>query len=430
MKGHQMTDQDREREKKKNRLRSRMMVTEQDSEEEYPEDADQEDDRYESRLFRHRMKKILMVVIPLVILGAAAWFLHDHYVNKQYTEFEVRWEKEFAGDSFSSYIAFGSNVLKYSRDGASYINSAGESIWTEAYEMRSPMAAVSGSYAAIADREGRSIYIFDENGCQGRVNTTLPVTNITVAGQGMVAALLEEDDVCYINFFDKAGARLDIEKKMWMGGEGYPLAFALSPSGTQLMISSVYVDAGSMKNKVAFFNFSELGELLEEKLAGAFELKDTICPQVVFLSDTRACAFLDNGLAFYSMKEVSPKNPLVPEELQNHTYDTEIRSVFYDSSHVGVITEGGDQKTPYQMHIYDISGNPVLEMGFDFDYVKVQLSKNGVCLYDQAECRLYSFGGQLKYAGELDGSINMLTVLSQSRLIRIGDQKISEVTLK
>lgn len=429
-----MTEQDREREKKKNRLRSRMLITDQDNDEEYDEEEpapeEEEDDRYESRLFWHRTKKILLVVIPLVILAAGVYYLYSNYKNKQYMEYEVRWEQEAAENAFSSYVRYGSNVLKYSRDGASYINSAGETVWSEAYEMRSPMAAVSGSFAAIADREGRSIYIFDENGCQGRVNTTLPVTNVTVASQGMVAVLLEEDDVCYINFFDKTGARLDIEKKMWMGGEGYPIAFALSPSGTQLMLSAVYVDAGSMQNKIAFFNFSEIGELLDEKLAGAFELRDTVAPQVAFLSNTRACAFLDNGVVFYAMDELSSRQQLMPEQTELYTYEEEIRSVFYDSSHVGVITNGRDQMTPYQLYIYDAQGKLVLEQGFDFDYITAQVSSYGICLYNQSECCLYSFGGQLKYSGKLGGSIHMLVPLSGSRLIRIGDQKITEVTLK
>ncbi len=389
-----------------------------------------EDDRYESRLFRHRLKKTLLVVVPLVILIGGAWILYRNYQQKQYIEYEVRWEKDLAESSFSSYVAYGTNVIKYSRDGASYINAEGEAVWSEAYEMRSPMVVVSGNYAAIADREGRSIYIFDLNGCQGKVQTILPVTNVTVASQGVVAVLLEEAEVCYINFFDKTGAKLDIEKKMWMGGEGYPVAMALSPAGNQLMLSSVYVDAGSMQNKIAFFNFSELGELLEEKLAGAFELKDTIAPQVTFFSDARACAFLDNGITFYSMKELSPKDPLLPEQSRTYTYDEDIRSVFYDNTHVGIITDGKNQTTPYHMYVYDASGQVILDMGMDFDYMQAQMSAYGICLYAQSECRLYSFDGQIKYDGSLDGSIRMLMPLSQTRLIRIGDQKISEVVLK
>jgi len=414
-------------------MRSRMVMgaqDEADEDDEYNEPQPGEDDGYEARLFRYKLVKTLLVVVPLVIVIGGALLLYRNYQQKQYTEYEVRWEKSIAEGTFSSYVPYGTNVIKYSRDGASYINAEGDSVWSEAYEMRNPMVVVSGNYAAIADREGRDIFIFDLTGCQGKIQTILPVTNITVASQGVVAVLLEEPEICYIDFFDKTGARLDIEKKMWMGGEGYPISMALSPTGNQLMMSSVYVDAGSMQNKIAFFNFSEMGEMLEEKLAGAFELKDTISPQVMFFSDTRACAFLDNGITFYSMKELSPKDPLLPEQGATYTYDEAICSVFHDNKHVGIITDGKNQTVAYHLYIYDASGNVVLGMPLDFNYVRAQMSSFGICIYSQTECRLYNFEGQLKYDGNLDGSIHMLMPMSQTRLIRIGDQKISEVVLK
>lgn len=388
------------------------------------------DDRYEARLFWHRARKLILVTVPLIILAAAVWYFYDDYQNRQYVECEVRWEKEITEGRTSLYTDYGSNVLKYNQDGASYIDSAGDVVWTEGYQMRAPMAAVSGSYAAIADREGRSIYIFDETGCQGRIGTTLPVTGVTIASQGMVAVLLEEDDVSYINFFDKTGARLDIEVKMWMNSQGYPISFTLSPSGTQMMLSCIYADAGSMQNKLAFLNFSEVGETLEDRTAGGFELGGTVCPQVVFLGDTRACAFLDNGLAFFSMQELSPKTPLLPEEGERVTYNEEIRSVFYGGNYVGVVTGGREGNAPYQLYVYNASGRLILDMGFDFDYTTVQLSEYGICMYNQSECRLYSLNGRLRYAGDLGGPIKKVVQLSQGQLLRIGDQKVAEVTLK
>ena len=391
---------------------------------------EEKDDHYELRLFLYRAFKSLLVLIPAAGLVVGAFILYTNFQNKEYLTFEVSWEKEIAEGGASVYTAYGSNVLKYNQDGASYINSAGEVVWNEAYEMRAPMAAVNGSYAAIADREGRSIYIFDENGCQGQVSTTLPVTGITVAGQGMVAVLLEEDEVCYINFFDRAGGKLDIEVKMWMNSQGYPVAFALSPSGTQMMLSCIYADAGSMQNKLAFLNFSEVGEELQDRTAGGFELGGTVAPQVVFMGDTRACAFLDNGLAFFSMQQLSPKTPLLPEPGTRVTYAEEIRSVFYDNTRIGVVTVGRNGDTPYQLYLYDSSGRLLLDKGIDFDYETVQVCNYGVCLYNRSECRIYSFNGQLKYAGELGGSIGKLVMLSPYRLLRIGDQKVAEVVLQ
>lgn len=436
--------EDREREKKKNQLRRRMVVTNTETKDDSPDEsyetaagqepgeegARAEDDQYEARLIRHRIRKLLLILIPVLILAGAAVVIYRQYKGKQYSDYEIKWEKDLAENSASSYVPFGSNVLKYSQDGASYIDSTGNVVWSEAYEMRSPIVAARGSYAAIAESEGRRIYIFDETGCQGKVETTLSITAVTIAETGMAAVLLEDGDVSYIDFFDKTGARLDIEKKMWMGGEGYPISMQLSPAGTQLILSCIYMDAGSMQNYIAFLNFSEAGENLTDRTSGMFELGSTVCPQVVFLQNTKACAFLDNGIIFYSMEEMSVNNPLLPEQGATYAFEEEIRSVFYSEDYVGVITESAESGGLYQLYVFTAAGELQAKISIDYEYISAQFTAAGICLYDQAECHLYTESGQLKYEGELGGTIHVLTGKSRSRLLRIGDQKIAEVALK
>ena len=63
---------------------------------------------------------------------------------------------------------FADGVLKYTNDGASYINSKGETIWIQSYEMNSPIVSVNGEFAVVADRQGTGIYICSVDGCQGQ----------------------------------------------------------------------------------------------------------------------------------------------------------------------------------------------------------------------------------------------------------------------
>ncbi len=423
-----MTEQDREREKRKSRLRSRMLVTDDEAEETDAPGADE--DRYESRLFWHRVRRVLIILIPVCIIAGLAIFSYSRYQNKEFDAFSAAWSTEVEAHASSHYLPYGTGVLRYSQDGATYLNDSGEVVWNQAFEMRSPLVAVQGDYAAIADREGRSIFICDLSGSVGSVSTALPISNIAVASQGMVVALLEEDESCYIDFFDKNGTRLDIELKLWMGGEGYPIAMALSPSGTQLCLSCVYADAGTMQNKLAFYNFSEVGELLDEKLAGGFEIGDTVAPEVAFLSDSSAVAFLDDGIMFFSMEELSPKEPLLPEAGEVYTFGEEIRSVFYGSSHVGLVTESTLTGEVYHLYVYDASGREVFNTGLDLAYSGLAFSDYGVAVYSDSQCRIYNYKGQLRYAGELDGTISMLRQVSASRLIRVGDNAMTELVLK
>uniref|UniRef100_UPI0026227D86 DUF5711 family protein n=1 Tax=Helicobacter sp. UBA3407 TaxID=1946588 RepID=UPI0026227D86 len=83
--------------------------------------------------------------------------------------------------NFTAYETFGTNLLRYSKDGASYIDAAGKDVWVQSYEMRSPIVAVNGDYAAIADQQGNNIYICDLNGCQGVATTVLPIIKVTLS---------------------------------------------------------------------------------------------------------------------------------------------------------------------------------------------------------------------------------------------------------
>lgn len=51
-----------------------------------------------------------------------------------------------------------------------------------------------------------------------------------------------------------------IQIKTNMGGNGYPLDISLSGDGTQLIASYVLIQNGELKNRVVFYDFSEIGK--------------------------------------------------------------------------------------------------------------------------------------------------------------------------
>ena len=154
-------------------------------------------------------------------------------IRDRYTSFETAWQIDINEGSLVGYETFGNNVLKYTKDGASYIDNRGKNIWTESYEMKTPIAAVQGDYAAIADKQGNSIYICSLEGKVGQATTVLPISKVAVSGTGIVAAVLEDSVSSYITFFNKDGSKLDILVKTKMSGDGYPLDIALAQDGTQ-----------------------------------------------------------------------------------------------------------------------------------------------------------------------------------------------------
>lgn len=415
------------REMKKNQLK-RQVITNTGRNTDYEENSEEVVKKAKKQVYKKRLTILLAL---LLLLGAAALGYVQLKRYYKFSEYTIGWEKklERAEGSFTGYINFGSNVLKYTKDGAAYIDEDGKEVWIQSYEMKSPIAAVNGDYAVIADQQGNSIYICDKSGKQGVATTLLPILKVTVSGKGVVAAILEDPKANYITMFKKDGAQLDITIKGLLGGEvGYPLDISLSPSGNQLIGSFAYIDSGLLKNKVAFYDFSEVGKNIPTRLVGGFhEIFDThLVPEVVFLDDTYSCAFADNSLSFFSSR-----NAMSPELLKQELIEEEIRSIFYSSDYVGIIVNAASGESDYRMDAYRKNGEKLFSQELDYDYLSVDIDGDHILLYNEDSCQMYNMWGTLKFQGEFDFAVTKVTNGKYpNTLIVTGPQAMKEIKLQ
>ena len=141
-----------------------------------------------SREDKSRNLKIKVITI-IGIVCALLLAIYLFCVYRTYNNYKVRKTIKIETGTNSQYQAFGEFVVKYSNDGISYINGT-ETIWNEAYEMKSPIVDVCGDYLAIADKNSNTIYIFNKKGKVGEVNTSYPIIKIEVAQQGSILSTL------------------------------------------------------------------------------------------------------------------------------------------------------------------------------------------------------------------------------------------------
>ncbi len=410
-------DRSRERESRKRKLRARVI----DSGTVLRDEGEQQANREKKRRKRLARLAAAAFVLVLAVAGAAGYYMYRE--SHQYEEAAVLWEKEQAADASSGYEAYGENVLRYTRDGASYLNKKGEEVWSQAFEMKSPFAAVRGDYAAIADRNGYAIYICDKGGCLGTVATDLPISRISVSSTGVTAAILEDAKSNVIAFYDKTGTKLQVEVRTTLAGNGYPIDLAISPNGMLLMVSYVYLDAGLMQNQVVFYNFDDEGQSVKDRLVGGFrEYGSSIVARVRFLDNTCACAFAQDRLCFYSLEHT-----MKPELTRQVDVAGEIDSICYSEDYVGlVVSEGGG---PGKLFLYGASGKEIFSEEIGTGYEHVEISGSHVLLYNETECRIYNASGKLKYAGPLPGNTDKLLCLGERSYIQIGGQSMRGLEL-
>jgi hypothetical protein len=417
---------DMSREQKKRQLRSRV-ITPGKPQNQIP----QEDREEESQQVHHKVKRrrlILLALLFILLSGlAASFYWYQRYY--QYESMSIGWERQLDREgNFTAYEKFGSNLLRYSKDGASYINAEGKDVWVQSYEMKSPIVAVNGDYAAIADQQGNNIYICDLNGCQGVATTVLPIVKVTVSAKGVAAAILEDNTASYIYFYRKDGTEIKIFIKGVLGGNiGYPLDISLSPDGTMLVGSYAFIEDGSLKNRVAFYNFSEVGKNALNRFVGGFHdlYENSMVPRVQYLDDIYSVAFADNSLSFYSSKDV-----MSPALITQVPIEEEIKSVFYDNTHVGVIMSASSGEYDSRMELYKSNGDKVFDVEFSYGYEHVDIDDDMIFLYNQDSCRIYNCLGILKYEGSFDFTVSKITKgRLPNHIIVTGPQAIKEIKL-
>lgn len=375
-----------------------------------------------------RRRRFIVVILLLLLLGGGVfgWFYYQR--NYEYSSYETAWTVDMNEGSLVGYEPFGSNVLKVTRDGASYIDNKGKTIWTESYEMKNPIVSVNGDYAAIADRQSNSIIICNTDGTQGRATTVLPVSKVAVSGTGVVTAVLEDSLSSNIRFYRKDGSVLDVTIKTYMGGDGYPLDISLSSDGTQVMASYVFIQNGELRNRVVFYDFSEIGKNIPTRLVGGFDeqFQGTIVGEVQFMAPPYSCAFSGSGLTFFSSKNIAS-----PELIAQIPVEEEIQSVFHSDEYAGIIVKNNSGEYANRVEIYKKSGEPVMKKDFTYDYTSVDIDGDLVILYNEDSCKIYNMSGVLKLYASFDFTVSKIRRGSfPNTLVVTGPQLMKEIKLR
>ena len=352
---------------------------------------------------RSRFFRILTISIVGILFIGAIWFLWDNSVYTSYTEIS-----SFPRVSSSDSVCLNHNgrILTYSKDGIRSMDTKGNLIWNETYQMQNPIVEVNENAVAVGDYNGHIIYVMNEKGKVGEIDTNLPIRDLCVSKNGIVAVVLEDSKLTRLNLYDAKGKEL-VKSECRMSQNGYPVAVALSDTGEVMEVSYLYVDSGSMKSSVAFYNFSDVGQNSVDRLVSGNEYADTVIPYIGFLGKDSAFAVGNNRISFYggTEKPVSIAEKLLSEEIQ---------AVYTGGEYVGLVYIDTTGAALYRIDVYDKKGNLVLSQNIDIDYLSIIIQKSGIVVYNNTECVMYNMSGKEKYRGTFGKSVSLLIPTNKS----------------
>lgn len=117
--------------------------------------------------------------------------------ERVYDDYSVLEQVHSEGIGAAQYQRMGDGILRCSGDDISMLNLLGEELWVEPHMLRKPVVDICKDKSVIYDKKNSNMSVYDGSGKIGSINTELSVVKAKVAGNGVVAAILEDQDVTW-----------------------------------------------------------------------------------------------------------------------------------------------------------------------------------------------------------------------------------------
>ena len=389
------------------------------------EKREQKQESYKEKIARHKLASLSRILIAAAVLIGAVLFFYIQYKRHIYTDYEIIASVENVQLEGTTNVRLGNAILTYSKDGAHCTDARGNVVWNQTFQIQDVRLAVNGDTVAIGDYNGRSIYVANSEKLLGEITTTMPIRDLTVSKEGYVTAVLTDSDITWVNRYDSSG-EVKSEGRTHADDSGYPMALSLSPGGELLCVAYLYVDAGILKTKIAFYNFGPVGSNVTDRLVSTWSYTDMLIPYVRFLDDDTAVAVGDSRLMIYSGSHI----PGSPEE---HMIDREVRSIFYNERYVGLVFFSDNSENRYQIDVYDTEtpNSKAKTFYFDIEYTDIFFEKGALVIYNETECQVVTMDGIEKYHGNFAKPVGLMASAGKAyKYLLITDDSMDTIQLK
>lgn len=387
------------------------------------EKREQNQNNYKTKIRRHKLTNVYRLILVLIVILAVIALIVIQYKRHVYTSYDIISSVSRKKSMDATDVVLQDAILTYSQDGVHCTNAKGTVNWNQTYEIQDIKLAMCQDVVAIADYNGRSIYVQNVEKQLGQITTAMPIKDIAVSATGNVTAVLEDTNVTWINTYNTEGEMI-YTGQAHMHDSGYPVALSLSPNGELLAVSYVYVDAGVLKTNIVFYNFGPVGTNQSDYLVGGHTYTDLLVPEIHFMNDNTAFAVGDSRLMIY-------KGDQKPTSEAEHLFNQEVQSVFYNDKYIGLIFMSDKAEHVYKMDVYGVDGIKVDSYYFDMDYRHVFFTEDYFAVYNETECRIMTFDGVEKYNGYFSKTVNlMLPTTAAYRYLLVTDNSIDTIQLR
>ena len=350
------------------------------------------------------------VLILIIVLG---FYLYNRYHT--FYDYVVAKSYENEVSSGTQYLSAGKYIYRYNSDGISCVNRKNNLKWSITYNMQAPMADACGDTVVIAEQQGTQIYIVNKDGLVGNFQTLLPIMKVRVSKQGVVAAVLREDDVTWVNLYEADGSSIANDKTT-VRESGYPVDIDLSPDGQRLAVSYLGVGGGVVTSDVVYYHFGSAGQNMENHVVSETIYQQITVPELYFLDNSQSVVVRDDGFSVY-------KGSDEPEEAVSVSFEQEILACFHDEDYIGFLFTSQDEDYAYRLELYNYNGRKKLSRNINTEYEKIRIQNGQIIMYSDRHIEVFTSYGTKRFSSDYEKSIEDIYYFSEFRkyLVITGD---------
>ena len=353
-------------------------------------------------MYHYRRVVLPCIILGIVLIGMLVFnrviTFHNYVLAASYTN---------NVSSGSNYKIAGSDIYKYNADGISCVSRSNDIRWSITYSMQGPIADTCGTVMAVAEQQGMKIHIVDKDGEIGSFETDNPILKVKVSGQGLVAAILAEDDVTWVNLYQPDGTLIASDKTTMMDF-GYPVDCAISPDGTRVVVSYIKINGGALTDDVVFYHFGQAGQKKENHIVGKWTYDGVIVPELYYVDDSQAVAVSGAGFTVYTGTDTPKRGTVV-------TFSQEIISSFHENDSIGFIFRSTEGEDPYRMELYRLNGKKRSETTLNAQYTTARLQNDQILLFDDRNMTVYTSSGHMRFQADYEKTIVDMFYLKEYR---------------
>ena len=348
---------------------------------------------------RAHFQRFIGWITSLILLGMMAVGTYLVLINQSFTNARTLMVHGRITSELNSYEYFTGGFIKYNRDGISFLNRRNEEQWFHLHPMNQPIVDRTEDIFVVADAGDDVILVFTRHGLRGEIVTSHGVERLSVSDQGIVSAILRNEQEPMILTYDLVGNVL-VENQLMVSVHGYPIGLQMSPDGVVLGVSYVFLEAGVPSTRVIFYNFGPLGEGLMNRQVNEEVFSDTLVVDFHFMNDDTIVAVSDRSLILY-------RDHQLPEKKMVIELGQEIRNVFHTQSYVGVVLLN-EQRTGYKIRLFDTAGEEILARDFPGTYSEVHMFDNEIMMFDGINVSIVNTAGIVRFRGSLEVDVQFI----------------------